>query len=93
METEIERTYYPNGQLWSEQPHVDGKPHGMEKWWFPSGQLGSEYTYVDGVLHGMGKRWWQDGGIGEFYLYNQGELVATFYPINKTQKTQKWKLK
>jgi antitoxin component YwqK of YwqJK toxin-antitoxin module len=90
METKIERTYHPNGQLRSEQPRVDGKLHGLTKWWFSNGQLLSEQLYVDGVRHGMMKWWRQDGGIVWSRLYNQGEVVATFYPKNQTQR---WKLK
>jgi antitoxin component YwqK of YwqJK toxin-antitoxin module len=90
METKIERTYYPNGELNSELPYVGGKLHGVGKWWRESGQLFLECPYVDGKRHGMSKQWWRNGDISGFWLYNQGELVATFYPQNKTQR---WKLK
>jgi antitoxin component YwqK of YwqJK toxin-antitoxin module len=55
-----------------------------------NGQLGSETSYVDGKPHGMEKWWSQNGDIVWFRLYNQGEVVATFYPKNETQR---WKLK
>jgi antitoxin component YwqK of YwqJK toxin-antitoxin module len=90
METKIERTYWGNGQLYSETPYAGEKPHGTAKWWHPSGQLGSEYPYVDGKPHGMVKQWDPYGNIEYFRLYNQGEYVATFYPRNQTQR---WKLK
>jgi antitoxin component YwqK of YwqJK toxin-antitoxin module len=90
METEIKRKYWDNGQLRSEHPYMGGIPHGVMKWWYPSGQLGSETSYVGGVVHGMAKHWRQDGDIVWSRLYNQGEVVATFYPKNETQR---WKLK
>jgi antitoxin component YwqK of YwqJK toxin-antitoxin module len=90
METKVERTYWSNGQLWSEHPYVSGKPHGVWKSWWQNGQLSSEYPYVGGMLHGMAKWWRQDGGIAYCRLWNQDEEVAKFYPQNKTQR---WKLK
>jgi antitoxin component YwqK of YwqJK toxin-antitoxin module len=90
METKIERTYYPNGKLYSERPYVGGVLHGVAKWWWPSGQLWLECTYVDGKWHGMAKWWHESGGIDEFHLYNQGEQVAEFNPRNEAQR---WKLK
>jgi antitoxin component YwqK of YwqJK toxin-antitoxin module len=90
METKIKRAYWDNGELRSEHPYVDGKLHGVRKWWWESGQLWLEQLYVDGVLHGMVKEWRRNGDIGCFLLWNQDELVAKFYPKNKTQR---WKLK
>jgi antitoxin component YwqK of YwqJK toxin-antitoxin module len=90
METEIERTYHPNGKLQSEQPHVDGVRHGLTKYWRRNGQLESEHPYVDGKPHGVWKWWRPNGDIVEFWLWNQDELVAKFFPRNETQK---WKLK
>jgi antitoxin component YwqK of YwqJK toxin-antitoxin module len=90
METEIERTYWGNGQLQSETPYAGGVLHGLTKYWRRNGQLESEHPYVDGKPHGVWKWWHQNGDIDEFNLYNQNELVAIFYPRNETQR---WKLK
>jgi antitoxin component YwqK of YwqJK toxin-antitoxin module len=90
METEIERTYWGDGQLRSELLYVNGVLHGMGRWWYPNGQLRLERAYVGGVWHGMEKYWHQNGDIDEFWLWNQDELVARFYPRNQTQR---WKLK
>jgi antitoxin component YwqK of YwqJK toxin-antitoxin module len=90
METKIERAYWSDGQLRSEQLYVDGMRHGLTKWWYSNGQLDSEVPYADGMPHGMEKWWHRDGDIECFRLWNQGEQVAVFYPKNETQR---WKLK
>jgi antitoxin component YwqK of YwqJK toxin-antitoxin module len=90
METEIERTYWDNGEPCSEYPFVGGKLHGVRKYWYSNGQLGSAVPYVDGVRHGMAKYWNRNGDIRVCYLYNQDEQVAKFYPRNQAQR---WKLK
>jgi antitoxin component YwqK of YwqJK toxin-antitoxin module len=83
METEIERTYWENGQLESEQPHVGGKLHGVTKWWYQSGQQESEQPHVGGVPHGV-RKWWRSSGQQESEIpYVGGEwhgMVKNWHP-------------
>jgi antitoxin component YwqK of YwqJK toxin-antitoxin module len=48
METEIKRIYWDNGKLYSEQPYVDGKPHGIIKWWWQDGGIDEFCLYNQG---------------------------------------------
>ena len=72
-ETEIERRYYPNGQLNCELPTVNGKKHGIQRWWYDNGNKLSQYTVANGLDSGICIHWmYKMDVIEQIYQYKNG---------------------
>ena len=69
MKPKIQREYYSNGQLKSEQYHLNGKYHRIDgpaySRWYSNGQLKSEQYLVKDKHHrtdGPCHRYWDENG-------------------------------
>jgi len=63
-EVEWRREYYKdNGQLYHEDPYVDGVNHGIEKQYYEDGQLRFLIPWVNGELHGEDRGYYRNGQL------------------------------
>jgi antitoxin component YwqK of YwqJK toxin-antitoxin module len=53
MNTEINKSYYYNGNLWYETPFKNGVRHGIRKSYRLNGNLLSETSFKNNQLHGI----------------------------------------
>ncbi|MFW6210602.1 MAG: toxin-antitoxin system YwqK family antitoxin [bacterium] len=58
---EIKKDYYPNGNIRSEQPMLDGVQHGVIKWYYPDGTLKLKQEMHKGKTHGDFTFYYPDG--------------------------------
>ena len=63
MKIEIRKSYYENGNLWSEIPYVNDKEHGIQKIYYENGKLYSEIPYKNGKTYGVRKDYYPNGNI------------------------------
>ena len=56
---EVEKVFYPGGQLQSEMPYENGKPQGIYKYYYQGGELNEETHYKDGQKEGI-YRWYYE---------------------------------
>lgn len=59
----IEKEFYPDGNIQSERSYENGIPHGFHREWHDNGQLASEIYFVNGVPDGVGSIWDQEGNL------------------------------
>lgn len=78
-EEEIQRTYYPNGQIEWEGSFKNGIPHGLNRRWHENGVLASEIYLKEGVPDGIGKQW-----------DKTGKLILTYEIKNGTGIQKSW---
>ena len=61
--TGIVKSFYPNGNLWSETTYKDGKPDGWRKEYYENGNLQFETTFKDGKQEGLSKGYYPNGNL------------------------------
>lgn len=54
---------YPNGEMESRRPCLNGMPHGLCRWWHENGQLSAEWTAFLGMGHGWATEWHENGQV------------------------------
>ena len=54
-------SYYPNGQMKSEETLVHGQHHGLVSEWYESGQLKTQVNLVNGQPQGLNVSWYENG--------------------------------
>lgn len=69
-----ERKYYKNGQLYHEDPYVNGFNHGIEKYYYDDGQLELEIPLVNNKRHGITKWYYKNGVLREVDLWIKGRV-------------------
>ncbi|HWC61732.1 MAG TPA: hypothetical protein VHC44_18735 [Verrucomicrobiae bacterium] len=71
----IERFYYRNGRIHTENRIVAGNFHGACRVWHRNGQLAEELRYRHGRLHGRCRQWDENGRLlGSFTMVNGSGL-------------------
>ena len=92
MAQEMQREYWPNGQLKQEEPLVDGKRDGLARYWHSNGQLYSEIPWRDGVKHGPHMLYREDGSLEQALNYDHGELdgILTWFHEDGSVR-EKWR--
>lgn len=56
-------SYYPNGQIESRRPCLNGMPHGECRWWHENGQLSEEWLSYRGMGHCWATKWYENGAV------------------------------
>lgn len=72
------RDTWPNGKPRSEEPLVNGVPHGVAHYWFDDGRPYANIPYRQGKKHGTFTLYRQDGTVEQQLSYKDG----TPYGIN-----------
>lgn len=65
---------WPNGQMRSKEPILNGKRHGIGQYFHSNGRSYAMITWIDGKKHGNYITWTEDGKIEARYSYKEGEL-------------------
>lgn len=69
------KSYYTNGQLYSELNYVNNQKHGLFKFYYSNGKLWEESTFVNGQRHGQFKSYSPSGQLlEEIYYYKDVEV-------------------
>jgi antitoxin component YwqK of YwqJK toxin-antitoxin module len=68
------KSWYDNGQLYTQGLYKDGKKEGEHKIWHDNGQLYTQGLYKDGKKEGEHKIWYRDGQLFTQGLYKDGIL-------------------
>jgi hypothetical protein len=71
----IEKKYFPNGQVRFEVPVKDGKWHGRARGYYESGKLRGEVEYVEGKEEGLWTEFDEMGNLLERRNYSNGVLM------------------
>lgn len=66
------RDYWPNGKPRSEEPLVNGVPHGVGHYWFDDGRPYANIPYRQGKKHGTFTLYRKDGTIEQQLSYKDG---------------------
>ncbi|NGX26968.1 MAG: hypothetical protein K940chlam6_00895 [Chlamydiae bacterium] len=75
--------YYPNGQLYSLERFIDGKPHLVQEYYYIDGSLKTIVHFDAGVYHGESKLFWPDGTLKRECLFQEGQKMHDkFYDEN-----------
>ncbi len=83
----IERSYYPNGQLWWEGSFKDGKLHGKNRHWHENGRLSRETSFEEGLENGNGKQWNKEGELlGEYWMDHGTGVEKSWYENGQLER-------
>lgn len=77
----IAQDRHPNGQLRSEYPMKNGKPHGLVREWWDNGQPSTETHFENGQRHGSNRYWNREGGLLKEQMYDHDKSISEkIYP-------------
>jgi antitoxin component YwqK of YwqJK toxin-antitoxin module len=65
--------YYPNGQLYSLERFIDGKPHLKQEYYYIDGACKTIIHFDHGIYDGETKLFWPDGTLKRECLFHQGK--------------------
>ena len=77
---EVERSYFPNGNMEYEAQYINNKLDGISRVWFEDGTLLSESGYTNGLPH----------GIWRIYHLNKTQKYEVYYEYGKKHGHEKW---
>lgn len=104
---EVQRSYFPNGNIEYEAIYINGKLDGISRVWLEDGSLFSESGYSNGHPHGIWKKYHPNGKTmyetiyeygkingSEKWFYKTGQIKSEQYFLNgnPTTKIARWKL-
>lgn len=72
----IAQDRHPNGQLRSEYPMKNGKPHGVVREWWDNGQPSTETNFENGERHGRNRYWNREGRQTKEQMYDHGKSIS-----------------
>ena len=75
----VQRSYWGNGKLKSEQRYVDGKLDGAYKTWYENGQVFQDGQYANGMMDGSWLIFYPDGQLASRAVYDKGTGKQTCY--------------
>ena len=75
----VQRSYWDNGKLKSEQRYVDGKLDGLYKTWYENGQVFQDGQYAKGMMDGSWLIFYPDGQLASKAVYDKGTGKQTCY--------------
>lgn len=74
----VRRTFYADGQPWSELHYRSGKPVGVWTTWHPGQRKASQGEYRDGQQQGRWQRWYASGALAMDANYVGGLLDGEY---------------
>ena len=72
LPNDFRRDTWPNGKPRSEEPLVNGVPHGVAHYWFDDGRPYANIPYRQGKKHGTFTLYRQDGTVEQELSYKDG---------------------
>lgn len=72
----VERQWYVEGGLWSEDEYKNGLPDGEWRMWYPDGRVKHLAHYVRGERHGKSYGWHPNGQLSDFNLHVHGQEIS-----------------
>jgi MORN repeat variant len=78
----LQRAWWPNGQLQSEQFFAGDRPHGSLRTWYASGQRYQEHHYVQGQESGPQRVWFEDQKLRANYEVRNGRRYGSIGMMN-----------
>lgn len=75
---DVQRLYYPNGQLQAVIRKKDGKLHGEQLSYFANGKKKLISNYKDNVLHGKYEEYYENGKPASLSKYQDGQYIGTW---------------
>ena len=75
----VQRSYWANGKLKSEQRYIDGKLDGAYKTWYENGQVFQDGQYANGMMDGSWLIFYPDGQLASKAVYDKGTGKQTCY--------------
>jgi antitoxin component YwqK of YwqJK toxin-antitoxin module len=90
--TNVETSYWENGNIKSELPYKNGKLNGVARWYYEDGTLQQEVPYVDDMIDGTLRRYHDNGRreTEETWLNNVRNGVAIEYNYPGKRIEQKY---
>lgn len=77
----IAQDRHPNGQLRSEYPMKNGRPHGVVREWWDNGQPSTETHFENGQRHGRNRYWNREGRLLKEQTYDHDKSISEkIYP-------------
>ena len=104
---DIERSYFPNGNIEYEAKYINDKLDGLSRVWLEDGTLISESEYSNGQPHGLWMQYHPNGSIkyevyyeygkktgDEKWFYKNGQIKSkqTFISGKPETEITRWKL-
>ncbi len=81
---------HPNGQLRSEYPMKNGRPHGLVREWWDNGQPSTETHFENGQRHGSNRYWNREGGLMKEQVYDHDKSISEkVYPTPASSADKK----
>ena len=71
----VERTYYPNGNIRTEAYYKNGKLNGQFRRYYDDGTLWEEANYTDGKLDGRSITYYKNGVVQTIIIYQYGVML------------------
>lgn len=71
----VERTYYPSGNICTEAYYENGKLNGPFRRYYDDGTLGEEANYTDGKLDGRSIAYYKNGVVQAVIIYQYGDML------------------
>ncbi len=68
--------HYPDGEIMSKIPRVNGKKHGMGRQWYINGMKSSKQMWANGKRHGLRKAWQDDGNHDSETMFRKGKTYG-----------------
>ena len=90
---DVERSYFPNGNIEYEAEYVNGKLDGLSRVWLEDGTLLSESEYSNGQPHGIWRSYYQNRAVKYEVYYEYGKkhgLEKWFYENHQVKSEQKF---
>tara|TARA_B100002003_G_C13853808_1_gene418364 strand:+ start:265 stop:666 length:402 start_codon:yes stop_codon:yes gene_type:complete len=84
---EVEKEYYPSGELKSEVNVINGKLEGLRKVYYENGRLQWEENYKNGKKNGVSREYYNNGEIRFIDTYKND------IKVNRKAYTEEGKLK
>ncbi|RLD78420.1 MAG: hypothetical protein DRJ15_11590 [Bacteroidetes bacterium] len=88
--SDVEKTYWENGNIKSELPYKNAKLNGTAIWYYEDGTVQMEVPYEDDEIKGTSIRYHDNGRkeLEETYINNvrQGKAVAYSYPGKRIEQ-------
>lgn len=72
----IAQDRHPNGQLKSDYPMKNGRPHGLVREWWENGQLSTETHFENGQRHGSNRYWNKEGRLLKNQVYDHDKSIS-----------------
>jgi len=89
----VQKTYYENSQLESEENYIDGKKYGVRKTYYENGQLESEENYINDKKDGVQKTYYENSQLESEENHTNGKkdgVQKTYYENSQLESEENY---